>query len=134
MNNFNRNKPNNFKFGNDQMDNFKLDRDQKDKLLKFSTMTTSIMFKMIGWLGRVVNFFTKNRKLIYGIILIFILFKVGAYVVTIEPTGVYEITTSSGDVYNTNEIQVKDGCVHFKKMNTQEETIICGGATIVKSK
>jgi hypothetical protein len=134
MNNFNRNKPNNFKFGNDQMDNFKLDRDQKDKLLKFSTMTTSIMFKMIGWLGRVVNFFTKNRKLIYGIILIFILFKVGNYVVTIEPTGVYEITTSSGDVYNTNEIQVKDGCVHFKKMNTQEETIICGGATIVKSK
>jgi|LakMenE01Jun11ns_1017448.scaffolds.fasta_scaffold9823017_3 hypothetical protein len=134
MNNFNRNKPNNFKFGNDQMDNFKLDRDQKDKLLKFSTMTTSIMFKMIGWLGRVVNFFTKNRKLIYGIILIFILFKVGVYVVDIEPTGVYEITTSSGDVYNTNEIQVKDGCVHFKKMNTQEETIICGGATIVKSK
>jgi hypothetical protein len=134
MNNFNRNKPNNFKFGNDQMDNFKLDRDQKDKLLKFSTMTTSIMFKMIGWLGRVVNFFTKNRKLIYGIILIFILFKVGNYVVTIEPTGVYEITTSSGDVYNTNEIQVKDGCVHFKKMNTQEETIICGGVTIVKSK
>jgi hypothetical protein len=92
------------------------------------------MFKMIGWLGRVVNFFTKNRKLIYGIILIFILFKVGVYVVDIEPTGVYEITTSSGDVYNTNEIQVKDGCVHFKKMNTQEETIICGGATIVKSK
>lgn len=134
MNNFNKNKPNNFKFGNDQMDNFKLDRDQKDKLLKFSTMTTSIMFKMIGWLGRVVNFFTKNRKLIYGIILIFILFKVGVYVVDIEPTGVYEITTSSGDVYNTNEIQVKDGCVHFKKMNTQEETIICGGATIVKSK
>lgn len=134
MNNFNRNKPNNFKFGNDQMDNFKLDRDQKDKLLKFSTMTTSIMFKMIGWLGRVVNFFTKNRKLIYGIILIFILFKVGTYVVAIEPTGVYEITTSSGVVYTTNKFEVKDGCVYFDRIKDGQQIIICGGASIVKSK
>jgi hypothetical protein len=134
MNNFNRNKPNNFKFGNDQMDNFKLDRDQKDKLLKFSTMTTSIMFKMIGWLGRVVNFFTKNRKLIYGIILIFILFKVGVYVVDIEPSGNYEITTSSGIVYTTNKFEVKDGCVYFERIKDGDQIIICGGATIVKSK
>jgi hypothetical protein len=136
MSNFNRNKPNNFKFDNGQIDNFnfKLDRDQKDKLLKFSTMTTSIMFKMIGWLGRVVNFFTKNRKLIYGIILIFILFKVGVYVVDIEPSGNYEITTSSGIVYTTNKFEVKDGCVYFERIKDGDQIIICGGATIVKSK
>ena len=116
------------------MKNFKLDKDQMNDLEKFSDMATSVMFKMVGWISRMITFFSKNKKLLYGIILIFILFKVGVYVVDIEPTGVYEITTSSGDVYNTNEIQVKDGCVHFKKMNTQEETIICGGATIVKSK
>jgi voltage-gated potassium channel Kch len=116
------------------MGNFKLDRDQKDKLLKFSTMTTSIMFKMIGWLGRVVNFFTKNRKLIYGVILIFILFKVGTYVVAIEPSGNYEITTSSGIVYTTNKFEVKDGCVYFERIKDGDQIIICGGATIVKSK
>lgn len=135
MNNFNRNKPNNFKFGNDQMDdfNFKLDKNQKDKLLKFSTMTTSFMFKMIGWMGSIVNFFSKNTKLIYGIILIFILFKVGTYVVAFEPSGVYEITTSSGVVYNTNEVEVKDGCVYFKTMNNKDEMIICGGCSIRKN-
>ena len=133
MNNFNRNKPNNFKFGNDQMDNFKLDRDQKDKLLKFSNMTTSIMFKVIDVFGRVVTFFSKNKKLLYGIILIFILFKVGTYVVAIEPTGVYEITTSSGVVYTTNKFEVKDGCVYFERIKDGDQIIICGGATIVKN-
>jgi hypothetical protein len=133
MNNFNRNKPNNFKFDNDQMDNFKLDRDQKDKLLKFSNMTTSIMFKVIDVFGRVVTFFSKNKKLLYGIILIFILFKVGTYVVAIEPTGVYEITTSSGVVYTTNKFEVKDGCVYFERIKDGDQIIICGGATIVKN-
>jgi len=134
MNNFNRNKPNNFKFGNDRMDNFKLDRGQKDKLLKFSTMTTSIMFKVMGWFGRVVNFFTKNKKLLYGFILILILFKVGTYVVAIEPSGNYEITTSSGMVYTTNKFEVKDGCVYFERIKDGNQIIICGGVTIVKTK
>jgi hypothetical protein len=136
MSNFNRNKPNNFKFDNDQIDNFnfKLDKDQKDKLLKFSTMSTSFMFKMIGWMGRIVNFFTKNTKLIYGIVLIFILFKVGTYVIAIEPSGNYEITTSSGIVYTTNKFEVKDGCVYFERIKDGDQIIICGGATIVKSK
>ena len=134
MNNFNRGKMNNFNLDDDQMGDFKLDKNQKDKLLKFGKMTTSFMFRALDWFGRVVNFCVKNKKLIFGLILLTIFFKIGTYVVTIEPTGIYEITTSSGAVYNTNEIQVKDGCVHFKKMNTQEETIICGGVTIVKSK
>jgi hypothetical protein len=139
MDNFNRNKMNNFNrgkmnnFDEDQMGFFKLDKDQKDKLLKFSNMTTSFMFKAMGWFGRVVNFWTKNTKLLFGLILLVIFFKVGTYVVAYEPSGVYEITTSTGVVYNTNEIQVIDGCVHFKQMNTQEETIICGGCTVVKN-
>jgi hypothetical protein len=115
------------------MNNFKLDEDQMDKLKKFSDMSTSFMFKIIDWFGHIVNFCTKNTKLIIGIIILTILFRVGTYVVAFEPSGVYEITTSSGVVYNTNEIQVIDGCVHFKKMNTQEETIICGGCTVVKN-
>jgi hypothetical protein len=116
------------------MNNFNFDRNQMDNLEKYNKIMTSLMFKMIDVISYVVNFCTKNTKLIFGIILLTIIFKVGTYVVAIEPKGVYEITTSLGVVYNTNEIQVKDGCVHFKKMNTQEETIICGGATIVKSK
>lgn len=115
------------------MNNFKLDKDQMDKLEKFSNMSTSFMFKIIDWFGYIVNFCTKNTKLIFGITILVILFKVGTYVVALEPSGVYEITTSTGVVYNTNEIKVIDGCVYFKKMNTQEETIICGGCTVVKN-
>jgi hypothetical protein len=65
------------------MKNFKLDKDQMNDLEKFSDMTTSVMFKMMGWISRMITFFSKNKKLLYGIILIFILFKVGTYVVEI---------------------------------------------------
>jgi hypothetical protein len=116
------------------MKNFKLDKDQMNDLEKFSDMATSVMFKMVGWISRMITFFSKNKKLLYGIILIFILFKVGTYVVAIEPTGVYEITTSSGVVYTTNKFEVKDGCVYFDRIKDGQQIIICGGASIVKSK
>jgi hypothetical protein len=115
------------------MDNFNFDKNQMKSLEKFSDMSTSFMFKMVGWITKGMIFLSKNAKLIFGIILLIIFFKVGTYVVSIEPKGVYEITTSSGTVYNTNAIEVKDGCVYFKKMNTQEETIICGDCIIVKN-
>lgn len=51
-----------------------------------------------------------------------------------EPKGMYEITTNTGLIYNTNKIEVKDGCVHFNRTSNGEEIIICGGFTIVKSK
>jgi hypothetical protein len=116
------------------MKNFKLDKDQMDSLEKFSDMTTSFMLKIMGLVSRIITFFSKNKKLLYGIILIFILFKVGTYVVAIEPTGVYEITTSSGVVYTTNKFEVKDGCVYFDRIKDGQQIIICGGASIVKSK
>ena len=115
------------------MGNFKLDKDQMENLEKFSDMTTSFMIKIVGWFTELITFLSKNKKLFFVIILLPIFFRVGTYVSTIEPSGVYEITTSSGVIYNTNENQVKDGCIFFKKMNTQEETIICGGCTVVKN-
>lgn len=115
------------------MDNFKLDKDQRDKLEKFSDMSTSFMIKFVGWFGQAINFCSKNTKLIFGFILLTILFKVGTYVVAFEPSGVYEITTSTGVVYNTNEVEVKDGCVYFKTMNNKDEMIICGGCLIKKN-
>ena len=116
------------------MDNFKFNKNQMKDLEKFSDMATSFMFKMVGWISRMITFFSKNTRLIYGIILIFILFKVGVYVVAIEPTGIYEITTSSGVVYTTNKFEVKDGCVYFERIKDGNQITICGGATIVKSK
>jgi hypothetical protein len=116
------------------MKNFKLDKDQMDSLEKFSDMTTSFMLKIMGLVSRIITFFSKNKKLLYGIILIFILFKVGTYIVAIEPTGVYEITTSSGVVYTTNKFEAKDGCVYFDRIKDGQQIIICGGASIVKSK
>lgn len=102
-------------------------------LEKYANMSTSLMFKMLGWVSRIINFFSKNLKLFYGIILIFILFKVGTYVVSYEPSGIYEITTLSGVVYNTNKIEVKDGCVYFKTTNNKYEMIICDGYSIKKN-
>ena len=116
------------------MKNFKLDKDQMDNLEKFSKILISFMFKLLEWISLIITFFSKNKKLVYGIILIFILFKVGTYVVEIEPSGVYEITTSSGVVYTTNKFEVKDGCVYFDRIKDGNQIIICGGATIVKSK
>jgi hypothetical protein len=116
------------------MGNFKFDKDQMDKLEKFSDMTTSFMFKILDWFSYILNFCAKNTKLIIGIIILTILFRVGTYVVEIEPSGVYEITTSTGVVYTTNKIDVKDGCVYFNRIKDGQQMIICGGATIVKSK
>jgi hypothetical protein len=115
------------------MNNFKLDKDQMDSLEKYNKIMTSLMFKMIDVISRMITFFSNNKKLLYGIILIFILFKVGTYVVAIEPKGVYEITTSSGIVYTTNKFEVKDGCVYFERIKDGDQIIICGGATIVKN-
>jgi hypothetical protein len=116
------------------MKNFNFDDDRMEYLEKFGKMSSSLVFKLVDIFNWVVNFFLRNKKMVYTIIVSFILIRVITYFMLMEPKGVYEITTSSGIVYNTNEIQVKDGCVHFKKMNTKEETIICGGVTIVKSK
>ena len=116
------------------MDNFKFDKEQMENLQKFSDIMSSFMFKVVGWFTKAMAFFSKNMKLIFGIILISIFFKVGTYVSSIEPTGVYEITTSSGIIYTTNKIEVKDGCVYFERIKDGHQIIICGGATIVKSK
>jgi hypothetical protein len=115
------------------MNNFNFDRNQMDNLEKYNKIMTSLMFKMIDVISRMITFFSNNKKLLYGIILIFILFKVGTYVVAIEPKGVYEITTSSGIVYTTNKFEVKDGCVYFERIKDGDQIIICGGATIVKN-
>jgi len=116
------------------MDNFKFNKNQMKDLEKFSDIMTSFMFKGVGWITKGMTFFFKNTKLIFGIILLIIFFKVGTYVVAIEPSGNYEITTSSGIVYTTNKFEVKDGCVYFNRIKDGQQMIICGGATIVKSK
>lgn len=114
------------------MDNFKLSKDQIRDLEKFSNIMTLLMFKVLDWISRIIKFLSKNLKLVYGVIILFVLFKVGSYLVSFEPSGLYEITTHTGVVYNTNKIEIKDGCVYFKKMNNEDEVIICGGYTIKK--
>jgi hypothetical protein len=114
------------------MNNFNFDKTQMQHLEKFNNMMTSHMFKMVDVFGRIINFFSKNTKLLYLIIGLFILFKIGSYLWSMEPKGVYEITTSSGIVYSANEIQTKDGCVYFERIKDGRQMIICGGCTVVK--
>ena len=116
------------------MNNFNFDNNQRKLLEKYSDMSTSFMFKMVEGLNKLVNFFLRNKKMIYIIIALFILIRITSYFVMKEPKGMYEITTNTGLIYNTNKIEVKDGCVHFNRTSNGEEIIICGGFTIIKSK
>jgi hypothetical protein len=116
------------------MNNFNSDNNQRKLLEKYSDMSTSMMFKMVEGLNKLLSFSIRNKKIIYTIIALFILIRITSYFVMKEPKGIYEITTNTGLIYNTNKIEVKDGCVHFNRTSNDEEIIICGGVTIVKSK
>jgi hypothetical protein len=109
-----------------------LDRNQKQILENYEKLTTTFMFKIIEVFNRLIPFFNKNKKMIYIVIFLLILFKISSYFIMKEPKGVYEITTNNGIIYNTNSIEMKDGCIYFSKMNNGGEIIICGGFTVVK--
>lgn len=116
------------------MKNFNFDDDRMEYLEKFGKMSSSLVFKLVDIFNWVVNFFLRNKKMVYTIIVSFILIRVIAYFMLMEPKGQYEITTNTGVIYNTNKIEVKDGCVYFNRTSNGDEIIICGGVTIVKSK
>lgn len=112
------------------MNNF--DRNQRQILENYGKLSTSFMIKILEVFNRLIDFFNKNKKMIYIAILLLILVKISSYFIMKEPKGVYEITTNNGVIYNTNSIEVKDGCVYFSRMNNGGEIIICGGFTVVK--
>jgi hypothetical protein len=114
------------------MNNF--DNNQRKILEKYSDIFTSFMFKMVEPFNKLGKFFSINKKMIYIIIALYFLIQITLYFVMKEPKGMYEITTNTGLIYNTNKIEVKDGCVYFNRTSNGEEIIICGGFTIIKSK
>jgi hypothetical protein len=109
-----------------------LDKNQKQILENYEKLTTSFMFKIFEVFNRLINFFNKNKKMVYIVIFLLIIFKISSYFIMKEPKGVYEITTNNGVIYNTNSIEVRDGCIYFSRTNNDGEIIICGGFTVVK--
>lgn len=115
------------------MNNFNFDKKQRDLLDNYSKMSTSVMFKIIGIFNRLSNIFRKNKKLVYVVILSLILIRVVIYFAMKEPKGLFQITTSTGVIYNSDSIEMKDGCVYFKRTGNNDEIIICGGVIIEKT-
>jgi hypothetical protein len=116
------------------MNNLDFNKKQRELLDNYSKMSTSVMFKLIDIFTLLSNIFSKNKKIIYIVILSLILIRVIVYFTTKEPKGLFQITTNTGVIYNTDGIEIKDGCVYFKRTSNDNEIIICGGVIIEKTK
>lgn len=119
--------------GNMNKNNFNFNEDQIKNLEKFSQSYMTFMSKTINFFSRIVDFFSRNPKLIYLIITLFITYQIVSYVVTTQPKGRYQIIISNDVVYQTNQYEIKDGCVFFKKTNNNKEVVVCGQYVIHKN-
>jgi hypothetical protein len=113
--------------------NFNLDEDQIKNLEKFSQSYMTFMSKTINFFSRIVDFFSRNPKLIYLIITLFITYQIVSYLTSIEPKGRYEIKASNNIIYQTNQFEIKNNCVFFKKTSNNQDVIVCGEYVIHKN-
>jgi hypothetical protein len=113
--------------------NFNFDEDQMKNLEKFTQSYMTLMSKMVNFFGRITNFFSRNPKLFYLMAAIFVSYQIISYVTSIEPKGRYEIKTSNNIIYQTNQFEIKDNCVFFKKTSNNQDVIVCGEYAILKN-
>jgi hypothetical protein len=113
--------------------NFNFDEDQVKNLEKFAQSYMTYMSKMLNFFSRIVNFFSRNPKLFYLIVVIFLSYQIISYVTSIEPKGRYEIKASNNIIYQTNQFEIKDNCVFFKKTSNNQDVIVCGEYAILKN-
>ena len=116
------------------MNKFEFERLQKQMFNNMSNMGTSPLFMMMDIFNRVKNFYFKNIKIIYGTIITSVLIGIISYFIFKEPKGIYEITTNNGEIYNTDNIEIKDGCAYFQRTKNKQEIILCGDFKIEKNK
>jgi hypothetical protein len=113
--------------------NFNFDEDQMKNLEKFTQSYMTLMSKMVNFFSRITNFFSRNPKLFYLIVVIFVSYEIISYVALIQPKGRYEIKTSNNIIYQTNQFEIKDNCVFFKKTSNNQDVIVCGEYAILKN-
>jgi hypothetical protein len=115
------------------MNKFEFEQIQKQFFNNLNNVGSSPLFVLVNTFNRVKNFYIKNIKIIYGVILTSLLIGIIGYFIFREPKGVYEITTQSGETYQTNDIELKDGCVFFNRTKNEKEIILCGDFKIEKN-
>ena len=113
--------------------NFNFDEDQMKNLEKFTQSYMGFVSKMVNFFSRITNFFSRNPKLFYLIVAIFVSYEIISYVALIQPKGQYEIKTSNNIIYQTNQFEIKDNCVFFKKTSNNQDVIVCGEYAILKN-
>jgi hypothetical protein len=107
------------------MQNNEFQRMQNEFLKNFSQPNNSPLFKVLDTFNKVNRFFNKNKKIIYGVILSGLLISIFSYFIFKEPKGVFIITTNN-EIYNTNEVDLIDGCVYFTRNKNKQKIILCG--------
>ena len=112
---------------------FNFDEDQMKNLEKFAQSYMGFMSKIVNFFSRITNFFSRNPKLFYLIVVIFVSYQIISYVTLIQPKGRYEIKTSNNIIYQTNQFEIKDNCVFFKKTSNNQDVIVCGEYEIIKN-
>lgn len=115
------------------MNRFEFEKLQKQMFNNMNNMGTSPLFMIMNTFNRVKNFYFKNIKIIYGTIITSTLIGIISYFIFKEPKGAYEISRNNGEIYNTNNIEIKDGCVYFQRIKNKKEIILCGDFKIEKN-
>lgn len=76
------------------------------------------------------NFFNKNKKkIIIGLVITISIFTTLKIILT-EKKGEFLITDNYGVEYNTNNYELKDGCVTFIRNKGKKTITICGNFKI----
>lgn len=112
------------------MNNREFEKIQREFFKNLTDNQDSPFLKGLGFYGKIKNYFIKHRKLIYGSTITIILISVITYFMTKEPSGNFKITTPDGVVYNTNNVEMHDGCVFFTRIKNDEKIILCGNFII----
>jgi hypothetical protein len=107
------------------MQNHEFRRIQNELLKNFSQPKNSPLFKVLDTFNKISRFYNKNKKIIYGIISITLLISVVSFFIFKEPKGVFKITTNN-EIYNTNEVELVDGCAYFTRNKNNQKIILCG--------
>lgn len=115
------------------MNQFEFDKLQKQFFNNSNNFGGSPLFVLLNKFNSIKNFYYKNIKIIYGVILSAILITLISYFIFKEPKGLFTITTNN-EVYNTNQVELIDGCVFFTRNKNEEKIILCGDFKIEENK
>jgi hypothetical protein len=94
---------------------------------------SGLVSNVIGGVNqKIKKWFKKNMKKIVIIIVVVLTLIIGTKIMLSEEKGLYLVTDSFGEQYNTNDYKIDGQCVKFKRNKKKREITVCGNFKIVK--